>query len=68
MVSNPLLEYETVRSEMTLVFLCTRKSGLSSKLADDHFDKLLKAVERSKRAWFVFKIKKKKFYFFWGRS
>jgi ribosomal protein L37AE/L43A len=43
--SYPLQNHEATRREKTLLFMCARKSGLSEKLADNHFDKLLKAVQ-----------------------
>ncbi|EFX76373.1 hypothetical protein DAPPUDRAFT_322425 [Daphnia pulex] len=43
----PLHDYESVRSERTLVFLCARKSNDHSKVDSTHFDKLYEAVKRS---------------------
>lgn len=39
-VGYPLQDHEAARSAKTLVFLCARKSGLSSKVAADHFELL----------------------------
>jgi DNA-directed RNA polymerase subunit RPC12/RpoP len=41
----PLQNHAATRKAKTLLFMCARKSGLSHKLADNHFEKLLKAVQ-----------------------